>query len=52
MSAPVWEGAYCVSVVIVMFIALLKNVAGPDVLMLGALAFELAAGVVDVESGL
>ncbi|ABO99003.1 DASS family transporter: sodium ion/sulfate [Ostreococcus lucimarinus CCE9901] len=35
-----------------MFIALLKNVAGPDVLMLGALALELAASIVDLGEGL
>ena len=40
------------SVVAVMFIALLKNVAGPDVLMRGALALELAASIVDLGEGL
>lgn len=50
--APAWHGPYCVSVVAVMFIALLKNVAGPDVLMLGALALELAASIVDLGEGL
>ena len=50
--AELWEGVYCVSVVFVMFVALLRNVAGPDVLMLGALAMVLAAGIVDVPEGL
>jgi len=50
--APAWHGPYCVAVVAVMFIALLKNVAGPDVLMLGALALELAASIVDLGEGL
>ena len=35
-----------------MFVCLLRNVAGPDVLMLGALALELAAGIVSIEDGL
>ena len=45
VMAELWEGVYCVSVVFVMFVALLRNVAGPDVLMLGALAMVLAAGI-------
>ena len=52
MAGKTWEAVYCVAVVVVMFAALLKNVAGPDVLMLGALAMELAAGIVGVEDGL
>ena len=47
-----WEGWYCVAVMVLMFIALLKNVAGPDVLMLGALAAMLAANTVDITEGL
>ena len=50
--AELWEGVYCVCVVFVMFVALLRNVAGPDVLMLGALAMVLAAGIVDIPEGL
>ena len=50
--AELWEGIYCVSVVIMMFVMLLKNVAGPDILMLGALALELAAGIVPIPDGL
>ena len=52
MAGKTWEAVYCVAVVVVMFAALLKNVAGPDVLMLGALAMELAAGIVGVDDGL
>ena len=37
-----WEGWYCVSIIFITFVALLKNVAGPDILMLGALAMMLA----------
>ena len=51
-GSATWEGWYCVSVVFLMFVLLLKNVAGPDILMLGALALELAAGIVPIESGL
>ena len=47
-----WEGWYCVGVMVLMFVMLLKNVAGPDILMLGALALMLAAGTVDMKSGL
>ena len=47
-----WEGWYCVSIMFITFVALLKNVAGPDILMLGALAMMLAAGTVDIDSGL
>ena len=47
-GSATWEGWYCVSVVFLMFVLLLKNVAGPDVLMLGALALELAAGIVPI----
>ena len=52
MAGKTWEAVYCVAVVMAMFAALLKNVAGPDVLMLGALAMELAAGIVGIEDGL
>ena len=52
MAGKTWEAVYCVAVVVAMFAALLKNVAGPDVLMLGALAMELAAGIVGIEDGL
>ena len=51
-GAKAWEGWYCISVVMLMFVCLLRNVAGPDVLMLGALALELAAGIVSIEDGL
>ena len=51
-GSSTWEGWYCVSVVFLMFVLLLKNVAGPDVLMLGALSLELAAGIVSIEDGL
>ena len=50
--ASTWKGAYCAAVVFLMFVALLRNVAGPDVLMLGALALELAADVVPISDGL
>ena len=50
--AAAWEGWYAAAVVVGMFVALLRNVAGPDVLMLGALSAVLAAGCVDLESGL
>lgn len=48
----VWEGWYCVCVMVVMFMMLLKNIAGPDILMLGALAMMLAAGTVSIKEGL
>lgn len=48
----VWEGWYCVCVMAAMFCMLLKNVAGPDILMLGALAMMMAAGTVDLKEGL
>ena len=44
MAGKTWEAVYCVAVVVVMFAALLKNVAGPDVLMLGACARDGARG--------
>lgn len=47
-----WEGWYCVGIMVLAFGMLLKNVAGPDVLMLGALAMMMAAGTVDLKSGL
>ena len=31
-----WQGWYCVVIMMLMFGALLKNIAGPDVLMLGS----------------
>ncbi|ACO60727.1 divalent Anion:Na+ symporter family [Micromonas commoda] len=34
------------------FVALMKNVAGPDVLMLGSLAMMLAANIMDIPDGL
>ena len=41
-----WEGWYCVSIMFITFVALLKNVAGPDILMLGALAMvPMASGL-------
>jgi hypothetical protein len=30
-----WEGWYCVLVMVLMFVMLLKSLAGPDILMLG-----------------
>ena len=50
--AEMWEGWYCVGVMVLMFVMLLKNLAGPDILMLGALALMLAAGTVDMKDGL
>lgn len=50
--AATWKGVYCAAVVFLMFAALLRNVAGPDVLMLGALALELAADIVPISDGL
>ena len=50
--AEKWEGWYCVGVMVLMFVMLLKNIAGPDILMLGALALMLAAGTVDMKDGL
>lgn len=47
-----WQGWYCVAIMFIMFVALLKNIAGPDVLMLGSLAMMLAANAVDIPEGL
>ena len=47
-----WKGWYCVVIMAMMFVALLKNIAGPDVLMLGSLAMMLAADAVDIPEGL
>ena len=40
------------AIMFIMFVALLKNIAGPDVLMLGSLAMMLAANAVDIPEGL
>lgn len=48
----VWYGLYCVSVVVVMFIVLLKNVVGLDVLMFGVFVFEFVVLIVDLGEGL
>ena len=47
-----WQGWYCVVIMMLMFGALLKNIAGPDVLMLGSLAMMLAADTVPIPEGL
>ena len=47
-----WQGWYCVVIMMMMFGALLKNIAGPDVLMLGSLAMMLAADAVPIPEGL
>ena len=47
-----WQGWYCVVIMFGMFGALLKNVAGSDVLMLGSLAMMLAADAVPIPEGL
>lgn len=47
-----WQGWYCVAIMFIMFVALLKNIAGPDILMLGSLAMMLAADAVDIPEGL
>ena len=43
-----WQGYYCVVIIVFMFGALLRNVAGPDVLMLGSLAAMLTADAVPI----
>ena len=50
--AEAWEGWYTVGIMFCCFVALMKNVAGPDVLMLGSLAMMLAADAVDIPEGL
>ena len=40
------------AIMFIMFVALLKNIAGPDILMLGSLAMMLAADAVDIPEGL
>ena len=47
-----WQGWYSVVILMLMFGALLKNIAGPDVLMLGSLAMILAADAVPIPDGL
>ena len=51
MAEP-WEGWYTVGIMFCCFVALMRNVAGPDVLMLGSLAFLLAANIMDIPDGL
>jgi len=50
--AEAWEGWYTVGIIFCCFVALMKNVAGPDVLMLGSLAMMLAANIMDIPDGL
>jgi len=50
--AEAWEGWYTVGIMFCCFVALMKNVAGPDVLMLGSLAMMLAANIMDIPDGL
>ncbi|KAG7362296.1 TrkA-C domain containing protein [Nitzschia inconspicua] len=51
-DAELWESIYTTVVLVIMFIALLSDCLGADSIMLCALTFYMAAGIITIKQGL